>query len=333
MKTNARSGRKIALRACSYGLAAALCTLTLALAWLRWDAGRPREEWFDERQGTLVAATPEFDASRNDVVAKSLELGSDSGLRTSMRVVRPANPPSQLPVLLILGGHRTGSDAVDLLGSSTGRAIVALDYPYDGPERVRGFLRTLSILPAIRQAFLDTPPSIALALDWLVLQPWVDRERIFLVGASLGVPFAATAAARDERISGLMLVHGAADNRLWLEANIARRMDRAWLQPALATILHWVAYGPVFDTRERVAAVAPRPVLIVGARDDERTPAGQTEQLFEAAGEPKKMRWTDGQHIEPGRTEIIRELLSIADEELSLHESWTKGGQGGRQAF
>ena len=320
MKTNARSRRGIALHAGLYVLLTVVFTMALALAWLRWDAGRPREEWFDARQGTLVAATPESEVSSNDVVAKSLELHSDSGLRTTMRVVRPANPPTQLPVLLILGGHRTGSDAVDLLGSATGRAIIALDYPYDGPQRVRGLLPTLSILPGIRQAFLDTPPSISLTLDWLAQQPWADRERIFLVGASLGVPFAATAAARDERISGLMLVHGAADNRLWLEANIARRMDRAWLQPALATILHWVAYGPVFDTRERVAAVAPRPVLIVGARDDERTPAGQTEQLFEAAGEPKKLRWTDGQHIEPERIEIIRELISIADEELSLHE-------------
>lgn len=318
MKTNARSRRGIALRTGLYVLAAAVFTITLALAWLRWDAGRPREEWFDARHGTLVAATTELAASSNDVVAKSLDLRSDSGLRTSMRVVRPANPPSPLPVLLILGGHRTGGDAVDLLGSSTGRAIIALDYPYDGPQRVRGLLPSLSILPDIRQAFLDTPPSISLVLDWLALQPWADQQRIFLVGASLGVPFAATAAARDQRISGLMLVHGAADNRLWLEANIARRMDRAWLQPALATILHWVAYGPVFDTRERVADVAPRPVLIVGARDDERTPAGQTEELFEAAGEPKKLRWTDGQHIEPGRTEIIEQLLRIADEELAL---------------
>ena len=321
MKTNARSMRGIALRAGLYVLAAAMVTLTLALAWLRWDAGRSREEWFDARQGTLVAATPASLVLSNDVVAKSVQLRSDSGLITSMRVVRPANSQSPLPVLLILGGHRTGSDAVDLLGSSTGRAIVALDYPYDGPERVRGLIATLSILPDIRQAFLDTPPSVSLALDWLSQQPWADRERISLVGASLGVPFAATAAARDERVSVLMLVHGAADNRLWLEANLARRIDHAWLQPTLATILHWVAYGPVFDTRERVAAVAPRPVLIVGARDDERTPAGQTEELFEAAGEPKKLRWTEGQHVEPGRIEIIRDLLSIADEELSLYES------------
>ena len=317
MKTNPRSRRRIALRAGLYVLAAAVFAMTLALAWLRWDAGRSREEWFDARQGALVAATPESRVSNDDIVAKSLQLRSDSGLRTSMRVVRPANPPTRLPVLLILGGHRTGSDAVDLVGSSTGRAIVALDYPYDGPQRVRGLRPTLSILPGVRQAFLDTPPSISLVLDWLSQQPWADQQRIFLVGASLGVPFAATAAARDERIAGLMLVHGAADNRLWLEANIARRMDRAWLHPALATVLHWVAYGPVFDTRKRVAEVAPRPVLIVGARDDERTPAGQTEQLFEAAREPKKLRWTDGQHIEPERTEIIRELLSIADEELS----------------
>jgi fermentation-respiration switch protein FrsA (DUF1100 family) len=137
-----------------------------------------------------------------------------------------------------------------------------------------------------------------------------------MVGASLGVPFAATAAARDERLSGLLLVHGAADNRLWLEKNVAGRIGFEFLQPVTATLLHWLAYGPVFETMEHVAAVSPRPVLIVGARNDDRTPDGQTEALFDAAREPKILRWTAGRHVEPGRSEIIEELLRIADEEL-----------------
>jgi len=38
--------------------------------------------------------------------------------------------------------------------------------------------------------------------------------------------------------------------------------------------------------------------------------------LFAATGEPELLRWTEGQHIEPDRSEIIAELLHIADEGL-----------------
>ncbi len=60
-------------------------------------------------------------------------------------------------------------------------------------------------------------------------------------------------------------------------------------------------------------------MLIIGARSDERTPAGQTELLFAAAREPKLLRWTDGQPIRPGRNQVVEDLLRIADEELPLN--------------
>jgi len=191
-----------------------------------------------------------------------------------------------------------------------------MDYPYDGPEKAKGVTAIARAIPLARQAMLDTTPAVSLILDWLVEQSWVDKKRIIIVGASLGVPFAASAAARDERITAVMLVHGAADNRLWLEAQVARRTDSKLLHYPLATILHWLAYGPILDTSKHIATVAPRPVLIIGARNDERTPAGQTELLFDAAREPKRLRWTEGQHIQPDRPGTIEELLRIAKEEL-----------------
>lgn len=297
------------------GLAVFL-VLFAALAWLRWDAGQPREQWFAERHGQIEsAAVQAIDAGGNQEAA-AVSIASDSGLAVDVRVIRDATAEEPLPVLVVLGGHRTGSSAVELFGDVGDRAVVALDYPYTGPQRIRGAGETLRAIPLIRQAFLDTPPAISLVIDWLQEQPWVDTSRIVMVGASLGVPFAATAAARDDRLSGLLLVHGAADNRLWLQENLSRRVDLHFLQPAMATLLHWVVYGPVFQTEEHVAAVSPRPVLIVGAREDERTPAGQTEVLYEAAREPKMLRWTEGQHLGPERTEIIEALLRIADEEL-----------------
>jgi pimeloyl-ACP methyl ester carboxylesterase len=243
---------------------------------------------------------------------------SDSGLQVSFRIIRDVETDALLPVLVILGGHRTGSDAVELFGDVGHRSIVGVDYPYDGPDKVKGVIPIARTIPLARQAFLDTVPAVSLLLDWLVEQTWVDKKRIILVGASLGVPFAATAAARDRRITALMLVHGAADNRLWLEVQVARRIDTELLHYPLATILYWLAYGPVLDTSKHVATISPRPVLIIGARDDERTPAGQAEILFDAARDPKRLRRTDGQHIQSNRTEIFAELRRIADEELEF---------------
>lgn len=293
-----------------------------ALAWLRWDAYRPQAAYFDARQGRLVDIQTLESYSTNGQSSSFLRLVSDSGLAVSVRVIRRSGDDRALPVLVVLGGHRTGSDAVDLFGNVGDRAVVALDYPYDGPEKVKGVRQVLATLPLARRAFLDTPPAVSLTLDWLSAQPWADQDQVVIIGASLGVPFAALAAARDDRIDGAMLVHGAADNQRWLETQVARRNANRLLVRPLATLIHWLAYAPTFDTARNVGLISPRPVLVIGATDDERTPAGETEALYEAAGEPRRLRWTRGQHIEPDRHEIIAELLEIADEELPLgHEN------------
>ncbi len=291
-------------------------SITLALFWLRWDAGSSRDDWFVSRQGEIANVNTVQSITIHEQLSESVKLTSDSGLRVSFRVIRAFEIEGQLPVLLILGGHRTGSDAVELFGKVGGQAIVGIDYPYDGPDSAKGVIPIVKMVPLARQAILDTTPAISLVLDWLLEQTWVNKDQIIIIGGSLGVPFAASAAARDQRIAGVMLVHGAADNRLWLEAQIARRVDSAFLHYPLATVVNWLAYGPLFDTSRHIAVVSPRPVLIIGAKNDERTPAGQTELLFEAARDPKRLRWTEGQHIQPNRKDVIEELLQIANKEL-----------------
>ncbi|MGI9203550.1 MAG: alpha/beta hydrolase family protein [Woeseiaceae bacterium] len=301
-----------------YSLLTIVLLVTMALTWLRWESAQPRNLWFDARQGQIESVESESAFTEYGDLSESVRLNSTSGLQVSFRVIRETTTANSFPVLLVLGGHRTGKDAVALFGDVGARAVIGIDYPYDGPDKVRGALNIARTIPLARRAFLDTTPAVSLVIDWLAQQTWADTSRIVVVGASLGVPFAASATARDSRIAGMMLVHGAADNRLWLEAQVARRIDTKALHYPLSTVLHWLAYGPILDTSKHVANVTPRPVLIVGARDDERTPAGQTELLFAAAFEPKRMRFTDGQHIEPERKDIIAELLRIADEEMTF---------------
>lgn len=290
----------------------------VALVWLQWDAKRDHSDRLRARQGELVTATHEMLKSDPALVAERVSLASDSGLEVTVRVLRPMHHDNKLPVLMVLGGHRTGSDAVSLFDEVGQRAIVALDYPVSKPVDPSGTLGTLAALPVVRNAFFDAAPAIWLATDWVHEQDWADHGRLALAGVSLGVPFAATAAARDERIQALMLVHGAADNRAWIAENLGREIDLGPLHAAAASVLNWFVYGPLHDTAAHVSRMAPRPVLIVGARADERVPAGETDALFEAARMPKVLRWTEGRHVQPGRRDIIDTLLGIADEELSF---------------
>lgn len=321
-------GLRILLRALKYTIVGLVLFALAGLAWLRFESHMPRDTWFVERQGRLVAADVTSSTTPHGQRSEAVVLRSDSGLAVTIRVIRSDPKDGQLPVLIVLGGHRTGSDAVDLFGYVGERAVVGVDYPYDGPERVRGVAQTLGALGEARKAFRDTVPAVALITDWVTQQAWADPQRIVIVGASLGVPFATAAAARDARIRGALLIHGAADNRLWLEAQLARRVDTDALHYPLSVLLHWMAYGPVLDTGEHIAEIAPRPVVIVGAREDERTPAGQAERLYELAGEPRRLRFTEGAHIEPDRSEIIAELLAIADEEMAFLVTGAAGAAG-----
>jgi dienelactone hydrolase len=307
--------------ALKYAVLVAVLAVALLLAWLRWDSHRPRDDWFGKRQGQIESVKTESSATQYGQLSESVQLTSDSGLHVSFRIIRDKGQVMPQPVLLILGGHRTGMDAVDLFGDVGSRTVVGVDYPYDGPDRAKGAISIAKTIPPARRAFLDTVPAVSLVLDWLFEQHWVDKNRVVIVGASLGVPFAAAVASHDSRVAGLILVHGAADNRVWAEAQVARRIDSEFLRYPLSTLIYWLAYGPIFDTGKYVSTVSPRPVLIIGARQDERTPAGQSELLFAAAGDPKRLRFTEGRHVQPNRKEIIAELLRITDEEITfLHE-------------
>src|SRR5439155_7057410 len=106
----------------------------------------------------------------------------------------------RLPLVVILGGHYTGRDAARLVGDVPGVIIAALSYPFTGDPRPSAatFLREI---PKIRAAFLDTPPAVMLALDYLLARPDVDSRRVEAIGVSLGAPFMCIAGALDSRFT------------------------------------------------------------------------------------------------------------------------------------
>jgi fermentation-respiration switch protein FrsA (DUF1100 family) len=298
--------------------------LLVALGIYVLELAIPKRDYFTERRGTL-AATEILVSSENGTVQKTLRLESTSGLSVRMRVARPATAPGEtLPVIIVMGGENTGKDAVDLVGEPDGVAYVALDYPYDGDQELDAFFESIAAIPDIQQAFLDSPPAMSLALDWVAQQPWFDEQRVELVGASLGVPFTAVAGAIDSRFTRVWLLHGGADNVSWVMHAGRKYIRNEFLRGIVARGALLLVYGNSFRTLDWIPEIAPRQLVVVMAKDDDYVPPEAQAPFVEAAGsEHVDVIWTEGQHIRPTRKEELQQLLDVV---LSRVDVGIRGG-------
>ena len=74
----------------------------------------------------------------------------------------------------------------------------------------------------------------------------------------------------------------------------------------------FVVHGSSFDTRRWISEIAPRPLVIVAARNDDYVPAEAQEPLIEAARRDHiELIWTGGRHIGPSRGDELQQLLII----------------------
>jgi dienelactone hydrolase len=293
---------------------AVLGLLVLGLAsgaWWLASLARPQHHEFIERRNTTFSVTlEEARVEAGGFLSQGVTLDTASGMRINARVLRPVSQDRPLPAVVLLGGHRTGRDAVKLVGDPGPAVIVALDYPY----HARPFRSAASFFRAvgdIQQALLDTPPAASLVLDWLASEPWADTRRAELVGVSFGVPFVAVAGALDERFTRVWMIHGGAGNRGWIRHNLRERIPQDWLRPLASSLVHLLVLGNSFHTEDWAARIAPRPVVIIGARDDKRLPEHKVVYLYQAAGQPKELIWTEGGHIDPRRPDLVQALLDI----------------------
>lgn len=292
-------------------LVAAL-VLAGAVALYALELASSKRDHFIERAGTLSEARSietHIGASRSD----TLRLVASSGLEIDMRVRRPAGEiSSRLPAVILIGGQNTGKDAVDLVGHPDAIVFAAIDYPYAGGTVEGGFWPAIGAIPGIQDAFIDTPPGLSLALTWLLDQPWVDPERVELVGVSLGVPFAAAAGGVDKRFGRVWLIHGGADNLAWVRHAGRKAVPNELLRGFVARAALFLVYGQSFDTREWIAEIAPRPVIVVAARNDDFVPPEARAPFIAAAtSDHVELIWTEGLHIQPKRTGELNQLLDI----------------------
>jgi hypothetical protein len=241
---------------------------------------------------------------------QQVRLAATSGLAVELTTRRAVEDSTgRLPLVVVLGGHHTGRDAVRLLGDTRGTVVAAVSYPFTGDPRpdAATFLREI---PAIRGAFLDTPPALMLALDYLLGRSDVDTTRVEAVGVSLGAPFVSIAGALDTRFTRVWVLHGSGGSFAPLERNMRRTIRFAPARIVAAALANVIIAGPRLAPEQWVPRIAPRPFVMVSAEGDERLPRAAVESLYRSALEPKTLVWMPGRHVHAD-TATIRQLADI----------------------
>jgi hypothetical protein len=273
------------------------------------DLSDPSSEFY-QRKGSLQSIDIEREWQDGSSIFRHLTLLSDSGLKLEMTTRFPKKSTEHgYPLVLILGGERTGRDAVYHVSQQQPVILAAISYP--GKDKWARDGVNLIDLKQFQQTVRDTAPAVLLALDYLLAQEPVDKHQVELVGVSLGAFFVSIPAALDQRVTRTWLVHGAGEPEKViahkLKGRIKSAMLRKWVAWAAARLFAFESLRP----ENWLWRISPRKVVFINARDDEAMPLTSVLALHRSASQPYEVIWTEGQHIDTNRTEVVQGLVDI----------------------
>lgn len=249
------------------------------------------------RHSQLVSVVEEPPSFENGYALTPVRLTAASGLVVDLLLRRAMTDSGRrLPVAVMLGGHHTGRRSAQIVGNTRGVFVAALSYPFSGNPQPQP-LEFVRDIPRIRAAFLDTPPAIMLAMDYLWSRADVDTSRVEAIGVSLGAPFVCIAGALDRRFSRVWAIHGSGGSYALLEANMRRTIGFTPLRIAAAMVANVIINGPHLDPVRWAPRIAPRPFIMVSAENDERLPRSAVDALYRSARDPKELIWMPGAHV------------------------------------
>lgn len=208
-------------------------------------------------------------------------------------LLRP-NAPGVVGAALLLHGYSSRKEVMaDTLGAALlrrGVASLALDLPLHGargdPLQLQALRSPLEAVRAWRLALREA----ALGVRFLRELPDVNAARVGVVGYSLGSFLATMLAGSHPEVGAVVLAAGG--------------------DLPSGTPLAAVARS-VVDPLRAVKRFGGRPLLMVNGRHDPVIRAEQAQRLFDAAREPKELRWWNvGHTLHPEAVEYAADWLA-----------------------
>jgi dienelactone hydrolase len=280
------------------------------------DLSDPSDEFY-QRKGLLESIEIEREWQEGNSIFRHITLQSNSGLKVQMTARFPRVSTEQgYPLVLVLGGKRTGRDAVHQVSQQRPIFLAALSYP-DLDNWITEGVKRFDVRQ-YQQTERDTAPAVLLALDYLLAQPSVDKQQVELVGVSLGAFFVSMPAALDKRVSRTWLVHGAGEPEKVIAHRLKGRIENDVLRRLVAWVSARLLAVESFRPENWLWRISPRKLVFINARDDEQLPLTSVEALHRSASQPYEVIWTEGQHIDTGRAEVVQDLVNIVMDRVQM---------------
>jgi alpha-beta hydrolase superfamily lysophospholipase len=194
------------------------------------------------------------------------------------------------------------------LARATGWAALSFDLPGHGASK-----------PPMSGTAVEDVIAMARLLG---SQEGVDASRIAVRGSSLGGFLSICATAASDRIAGTIAICPASQDHL------ARGLRRGGFEMRVEDPLALEAWLLAHDVGAAVERIAPRPLVLLHAEGDTQIPSEHSEELYERAGEPRKLIVAPGgahttvQH-DP---ELQATALLWVERELAAGEARAGGG-------
>ncbi|HEV8581148.1 MAG TPA: alpha/beta hydrolase [Thermoanaerobaculia bacterium] len=240
-----------------------------------------------------------------------VELQNDRGEAVATAYVRtPRRLVSPCRILLTYAGAKTGATILRLIPDRPDLVLVAVQYPFARPHTVGEYLMAPYRL---RQAVFRSVAGGMLALSYLRETAGLQTRDITVLGASVGSSFAVIHGALDPRVRTVFLVHGGGGF-----PSSVRGMERRSGHALRGELLAGAAAVLVdsFEPGRYVERIAPRRLVMVSSRRDKYFAVAGVQALYDRAGEPKTLIWTDTEHVGARKTELVKELVRLIEDYL-----------------
>lgn len=209
--------------------------------------------------------------------ADIIDLGS---ARVPSLLLRP-DLDRRVPGVLLLHGYSSSkevlSNTMGIALALRGIASLSFDLPLHGSRDEDMFHEArsnpLGLLQHWKRALVEAKDAVA----WLAAHDAIDPLRIGIVGYSLGSYIALQTAAAEHNVKCIIVAAGGD-----LPATPWTNMVRM-----------------VTDPLASVQKLSGRPLLILHGVNDRTIPRGQAQALFDAASDPKTVRWYQSGHVLP----------------------------------
>ncbi|MGI5819030.1 MAG: alpha/beta hydrolase [Armatimonadota bacterium] len=255
------------------------------------------------------AATP-LDPQVSDLntvgsmTVEQLSFAGADGERVPALLLRPVGveePPCAL-VLHGLGGDRSQARIIAALLIPHGIAVMAIDAALHGDRRQEG-VELWDAGPALggrEGPLMRTVVDNRRAIDYIVSRDDLDGERVVLVGLSMGAILGSIVSAVDERVDAAALIVGGGG---WegILSHSEHPMAARFREAGVIDGAMLAAVDPV----NFVGQISPRPTLIINGTEDVIIPRIAAEALHEAAREPVRIVWYEGEHVDLTPTVIF----------------------------